>query len=84
MVVARGDRLSIPAELAGAVAAPGIFTTSGVGQGRAHVYVAQADGTLRSADAGSPAVAGDQLLMYCLGLGAGDSPVDGGAGRSRG
>ncbi len=79
MVVSRGNQISVPVEILIATAVPGVFSFNGSGAGQGHIYVAQANGTQRIADAANPARAGDTLVMYCSGLGPVDSAVTDGS-----
>jgi uncharacterized protein (TIGR03437 family) len=79
VIVQRGNQFSVPEEILIAPAQPGVFSTASSGKGQGHIYVAQANGTLRLADTANPARAGDTLVIYCSGLGAVDSAVTDGA-----
>ena len=69
MVIARGSSLSVAQGLTIAAASPGVFSTDGSGKGQGNIYVAQPDSTQTLADAGHPATAGDNIVIYCTGLG---------------
>jgi len=69
IVISRGNSLSVAQGLTMAAAAPGVFTTNGLGKGQGHIYVAHADFTETLADAAHPATAGDYIVIYCTGLG---------------
>jgi len=65
MVASRGTALSTPIQVPVSSGEPGIFTTSGTGQGQGHIYISGA--TL--ADASNPATINDLIVIYCGGLG---------------
>jgi adhesin/invasin len=67
MTVQRGGALSVPEALVVASAQPGIFTTNvqGTGQG----VILRGDQTTL-AQPGTPATAGETVVIYCTGLGA--------------
>jgi uncharacterized protein (TIGR03437 family) len=71
MIAIRGTRLSTPVPVPITAGEPGVFTTSGTGQGQGHVYL----GGLTLADAANAVKAGDVLVVYCTGLGEVDPPV---------
>jgi hypothetical protein len=63
-----------------AAAQPAVYTVTGTGRGQGEIYVVTPDG-LVLADAGRPALAGDEVLIYATGLGKVDAAVrDGAAG----
>jgi uncharacterized protein (TIGR03437 family) len=75
VTVQRGGVLSVPEELVIAAAQPGIFTTAqtGIGQG----VIVKSD-LVTLAQPGTPASAGDVIVLYCTGLGTVDPPVGAG------
>lgn len=73
--VQRGNALSVPEQLAVAQAQPGIFTPDGSGFGQGHIYKSD---SITLAKPGTPAAAGEVILIYCSGLGAVNPPVPAG------
>jgi adhesin/invasin len=76
ILVQHGDALSVPESLLVVPAQPGIFTSNqqGTGQG---VIVKSDQTTL--AQPGTPANAGETVVIYCTGLGTVSPPVTAGA-----
>jgi uncharacterized protein (TIGR03437 family) len=77
IIVQRGTAISIPQPVIIAPALPAVFTQNGAGTGAALYAVFQSDG--KELPNNSPVVAGDELVLYCAGLGAVDPPVKAGA-----
>jgi uncharacterized protein (TIGR03437 family) len=77
VIAVNGSSYSLPEDTSIAAALPGVFTLPGSNQG--HIYVAAADGSAHLAGIASPAHAGDEVVMYCSGLGAVNVPVADGA-----
>ncbi len=69
LIVLRGNATSVPVQTAVFGAQPAILATAGNGLGQGHIYRALSSGQVL-ADASSPAVANDVLVMYAVGLGA--------------
>jgi uncharacterized protein (TIGR03437 family) len=72
IMVQRGNALSVPESLLVVAAQPGIFTVNQQGTGQGAIL--QSDG-LTFAQPGSPAGAGDIVVIYCTGLGIVTPPV---------
>jgi uncharacterized protein (TIGR03437 family) len=70
--VRRGQELSVPETLTVTEAIPGIFAKNRGGTGQGLVY--RKDPYVL-AEPGSPAAAGEQIIVYCSGLGAVSPPV---------
>jgi trimeric autotransporter adhesin len=64
--VQHGDTLSVPQTLVVAEAVPGIFTTNNQGSGQGDIFNGQ--GVI--AQPGTPVHIGDEVVIYCTGLGA--------------
>ncbi len=75
MVISRGSSLSVAQGITMAEASPGVFSTDNSGKGQGHIYVAHPDSTQTLADTGHPAKAGDNIAIYCTGLGEVTPPV---------
>lgn len=69
IIIARGSTLSVAQAVTLAPSSPGIFTIDGTGTGQAKAYVVQPDQSQVLADGNHPAIAGDQIVIYCTGLG---------------
>jgi uncharacterized protein (TIGR03437 family) len=72
LIVQRDGLFSLPEQLVVAQATPGVFTLNEQGTGQGVIY--KSDG-VTLAQPGSPAVAGENLFIYCTGLGAVTPPV---------
>ncbi|MEZ5354506.1 MAG: hypothetical protein R2762_17890 [Bryobacteraceae bacterium] len=72
IVVKTNGALSVPEEFTVAVGEPGIFTKDQSGRGQG--WVMKPDG-VTPAEPGTPAIAGEALVIYCTGLGALDTLV---------
>jgi uncharacterized protein (TIGR03437 family) len=79
VIASNGSQISFPEEISVAAAQPGIFTVDGTGKNQGHIYVAAADGSSQLAGSSSPAKAGDEIVIYCSGLGPVNVPVADGA-----
>jgi uncharacterized protein (TIGR03437 family) len=77
ITVQRGDVLSVPEALVVSSAQPGIFTLNQQGTGQGEIVLPD---LLTLAKPGTPARAGDTVVIYCTGLGAVSPQVDSGAG----
>lgn len=75
LTVQNNATLSVPQSLVVAEVQPGIFTTNEQGFGQGAIFLSD-DVTL--AQSGTPATAGDVVVIYCTGLGAVDPPVQAG------
>jgi uncharacterized protein (TIGR03437 family) len=73
--VRRGQELSVPETITVADALPGIFTKNSGGTGQGLIFRSR-DNVL--AEPGTPATAGEVIVVYCTGLGAVTSPVESG------
>ena len=60
-----------------AAAQPTVFTVDGSGAGEGRIFLIK-DGLKTPVDASNPAVAGDEVLIECSGLGAIDGPYEAG------
>jgi len=67
LTVQHGNTLSLPQSLVVAPAQPGIFTTNSQGTGQGSIV--KSDG-VTLVQPGTPATAGDTIVIYCTGLGA--------------
>lgn len=79
VIATNGSQVSLPEEISIAAAEPGVFQVNAAVNNQGHIYVAHADGTASLAASGSPATAGDEVVIYCSGLGAVNVPVVDGA-----
>jgi uncharacterized protein (TIGR03437 family) len=67
LTVQHGSTLSLPQSLVVAPAQPGIFTVNQTGKGQGSIV--KSDG-VTLVEPGTPATAGDTIVIYCTGLGA--------------
>jgi uncharacterized protein (TIGR03437 family) len=74
LLVRRGEALSFPEAFVIASAQPAVFTTERTGKGQANVL--RVDGKL--ADLANPVKSGDEIAIYCTGLGAVHPPISAG------
>jgi uncharacterized protein (TIGR03437 family) len=72
LTVQHGNTLSLPQSLVVAPAQPGIFTVNQQGTGQGSIV--KSDG-VTLVEPGTPATAGDTIVIYCTGLGAVTPPV---------
>jgi uncharacterized protein (TIGR03437 family) len=72
LTVQHGNTLSVPQSLVVAPAQPGIFTVNQQGTGQGSIV--KSDG-VTLVQPGTPATAGDTIVIYCTGLGAVTPPV---------
>jgi len=72
LTVQHGNTLSLPQSLVVAQAQPGIFTVNQQGTGQGSIV--KSDG-VTLVQPGTPATAGDTIVIYCTGLGAVSPPV---------
>lgn len=79
LVVQHASAISVPVKTAVFSAAPSILSTNGSGSGQGHIYVIGAQGQETLADQNAPATAGNNLVIYCIGLGAVNPAVVGGS-----
>ena len=79
LVVERASAISVPVKTAVFSAAPSILSTNGSGSGQGHIYVIGAQGQETLADQNAPAAARNNLVIYCIGLGAVNPAVVGGS-----
>ncbi|HYL78843.1 MAG TPA: hypothetical protein VEU96_31930 [Bryobacteraceae bacterium] len=79
VIATNGSQVSLPEEISIAAAEPGVFQVNAAVNNQGHIYVAHADGTASLAASASPAAAGDEVVIYCSGLGAVNVPVVDGA-----
>jgi uncharacterized protein (TIGR03437 family) len=70
--VQRDDLLSVPEQLVIAAAQPGVFALNQQGTGQGVIF--KSDG-VTLAQAGTPATAGETVVIYCTGLGSVTNPV---------
>jgi uncharacterized protein (TIGR03437 family) len=83
LMVIQNGMYSLPASLVVAESQPAVFTQNQTGKGAGVIMVEKADGTQSLNTSSSPASAGDNLTIYCSGLGAVKPAVpDGMAGAS--
>ncbi|HEX6895927.1 MAG TPA: hypothetical protein VF146_11680, partial [Bryobacteraceae bacterium] len=78
LIVQRGSAISVPVPIAIFDSQPAILATAGNGAGQGHIYKIDSSGNQILADASAPATAGDTLVIYTVGLGAVDPPVNAG------
>jgi uncharacterized protein (TIGR03437 family) len=76
LTVQHGNTLSVPQSLVVAPAQPGIFTVNQQGTGQGSIV--RSDG-VTLVPPGTPATAGDTIVIYCTGLGAVTPPVQEGS-----
>lgn len=69
LVVQRGRSYSPPEEVLVTSAAPVLLSVDGTGRNQGRIFVKEEDGTLRPADSGRPALAGDTVVLLTTGLG---------------
>ena len=79
LVVQRASAISVPVKTAVFSAAPSILSTNGTGSGQGHIYVIGDQGQETLADQNAPATAGNNIVIYCIGLGAVNPAVVGGS-----
>jgi uncharacterized protein (TIGR03437 family) len=79
VIVRRGHCMSVPEPLEILLARPAVFSVDGSGKGQGHVYKAGSSGEFVLAQPGSPAAAGDPVVLYASGLGQVDPAVESGA-----
>jgi uncharacterized protein (TIGR03437 family) len=72
LIVRRGATLSVPEQFVVAAAVPGIFTRNERGFGQGAIF--RTDGS--RAEPGTPARKGEEVIIYCTGLGAVNPPVE--------
>jgi uncharacterized protein (TIGR03437 family) len=82
MVARNGNALSSPQSVLLIPARPAIFTTNQSGQGQGHIYWFDDSGNQVLAGPKSPAKPGDTVVIYCMGLGVVDPPVQAGVASS--
>ncbi len=70
LVVQRANTVSVPVTTTIFEASPSVLSTSATGSGQGHVYVIGAGGIETLADQNHPAKVGDNVVIYCIGLGA--------------
>ncbi len=75
LILRRGSAVSAPETVMIAEAQPGVFTRDQSGGGQGVVVAARADGSTFFPEPGTPASAGNVLVIYCTGLGAVNPPV---------
>ncbi|HLG99221.1 MAG TPA: kelch repeat-containing protein [Bryobacteraceae bacterium] len=78
LIVQRGSAISVPVPIAVFDSQPAILATAGNGTGQGHIYKIDSSGNQILADANAPATAGDYLVIYTVGLGAVNPPVNAG------
>ncbi|HLG99222.1 MAG TPA: hypothetical protein VKX49_23125 [Bryobacteraceae bacterium] len=78
LIVQRGSAISVPIPIAIFDSQPAILATAGNGTGQGHIYKIDSSGNQILADANAPATAGDYLVIYTVGLGAVNPPVNAG------
>jgi uncharacterized protein (TIGR03437 family) len=78
LVVQRANAISVPVTTAIFNASPSVLSTAATGSGQGHVYVIGAGGIETLADQNHPAKAGDNVVIYCIGLGAVSPGITGG------
>ena len=78
LVVQTGNSLSVPQSVLIGDARPGVYTTNESGSGQGHIYTITANGAQILAGQNTPAKAGNNLAVYCLGLGAVNPPLTAG------
>lgn len=79
LIVQHASAISVPVKTAVFSAAPSILSTNGSGSGQGHIYVLTPQGGQTLADQNAPATAGNNIVIYCIGLGAVNPPVTGGS-----
>jgi uncharacterized protein (TIGR03437 family) len=72
VIATNSSQVSVPEEITIAPASPGVFVAGPLSQG--HIYVGA-----NRADSNNPARAGDEIVIYCSGLGPVNVPVVDGA-----
>jgi uncharacterized protein (TIGR03437 family) len=82
LVVVNGPAYSQPEPVIVAPAQPAVFTADASGTGVGIVVDVLPDGSQFVVNAGSPASAGDAIVIYCAGLGPVDPPVAAGSAAS--
>lgn len=78
LVVQVGNSLSVPQTVLVGDARPGVFTTNSSGTGQGEIYTITAAGAQILAGASTPAKAGNNVVVYCSGLGAVNPPLTAG------
>ena len=68
ILVERGTALSVPIAIDTAAAQPAVFPAPDYGPSQGLIYARRSDGNASFAHTGSPARAGDQIIIYCAGL----------------
>jgi len=81
-IVQRGSAISVPEKIVIFNSQPAILSTTSDGKGQGHIYKSDSTGNQILTNSTSPAVAGDSLVMYCVGLGPVDPPVTAGEAAS--
>jgi uncharacterized protein (TIGR03437 family) len=78
IIVQRGNAISSPQTISVQAAQPGVFTPDQSGKGQGFIFKIAPDGSETLAAPGSPATAGDVLVIYCAGLGEVQPPLKAG------
>ncbi len=78
LVVQVGNSLSVPQSVQIGDARPGVFTINASGSGQGHIYTITSAGTYILAGASTPAKSGNNVVVYCSGLGAVNPPLTAG------
>ena len=79
LIVRRGQRLSTPEPVTIADLQPAIFSKAGTGRGQALIVRVAQDLSQSLAEPGTPATAGEVLVIYATGLGPLDPPIPAGS-----
>lgn len=75
LVVRRGNTLSLPEPVVVAAVGPAVFTVDESGYGQGQVFVTSESEDSQLADPNHPARAGEQLTLWCTGLGLVNSSI---------
>jgi uncharacterized protein (TIGR03437 family) len=78
VIVLRGTSISVPQSITVAPAAPGIFARDGTGQGQGIILGVLDSGDQIYADSANPVHSGQNIVIYCTGLGEVDPAVKAG------
>jgi uncharacterized protein (TIGR03437 family) len=78
LIILRGAAISVPVPITVFDNQPAILATAGNGLGQGHIYKVDSSGNQTLADSSSPAKAGDILVIYSVGLGQVNPPVQSG------